>query len=183
MSKIFNLLQDLSSSKRWNNAYCTSTESVLEHTGFVVMYSYHLARKHDLSVLVTLSKALLHDVEEAKIGDIITPTKHDNHKIESQIYEVSKKAAKEICLDLFCGESYLLWEQSKDLRSSSGCIVAIADIAASVYKIRMEVNRGNVSFLEFTENTLNGLESLKTKVMKVLQCEVQDLIDTLMEIQ
>jgi len=180
--KIFKFIDDLSNLSRWSQAYCAKNESVLEHTGFVALYSLSICYKYKIHPDQVLIKALVHDVDEVITGDIPTPTKYANPKILSEIRKLEDDAAKLISDELFEGKIFKKWKDSKDLNTDSGCIIAIADCAGVVYKIWQEVNVGNKSFLQFIVNIERALYSLYDNVKPIYRDEIKILLRLLGEL-
>lgn len=180
---IFDVINKMSSLRRWSQAHCNRPESVLEHTAVVAMYSLHLASKHEANIGVVLQKAIIHDVDEIVTGDIPTPTKYANGDILHEIKKLERVAALEICNGSFFNGVFHQWENAKDLSTESGCIIAIADHAAVVYKIKQEVEIGNRSFLEFRDNIHQALQRIKPKVWEQFIEDIDILIGILGDIK
>jgi len=176
--KIFEFLDSLSACDRWSQAHRVRRESVLEHTGFVVLYSVHLACKYDVKsdILFTATlKSAVHDMEEALIGDIPTPTKYWSGEVTDAINEAGFSAAGLISDDLFTDDIFELWASSKDLMTKSGQIVAIADIASVVHKIQQEDSLGNKNFRKYIPNVLTALDSLMETESIIVKTECTNL--------
>ena len=154
---IMTYLDKMSTIKRWSQSHCTKSESVLEHTGFVAMYSIHMCYKYGIDPGPVLEKAILHDMEEVITGDIPTTTKYASDSISMSIKEIESDAALLISESLFFDNAFDIWNASKDVDTESGAIVSIADAAAVVHKILQEVSIGNRRFLEFKGNILKSL--------------------------
>ena len=174
--KIFELIDSMSCLTRWSQSHCTKKESVLEHTAFVAMYSYYMCCKYGIhNKGETLIKAIVHDIDEVVTGDIPTPTKYNNSRIREEIESIERVAAYDISTDIFDGDMYDYWSMAKDFGSDSGCIIAIADCAAVIYKIWQEINIGNKSFLKFIPNIKGALDKLESNVKVYFVEEIQYL--------
>lgn len=164
-------------------AKCLDSESVLEHTAFVALYSVKMCIDHKISdgeFLISMAKALLHDMEEVHTGDIATPTKYDNPDITEAIKKFERRAADRVAHEVFNSEfAYSMWSKSKDLNTVSGNIVLIADIAAVVHKIQKEVSLGNRTFLAYKSNILKALNDLQTDPRNRFAVDVLKLMDIL----
>ena len=181
--KIIKFANDMSSITRWSQMHCMKNESVLEHTGFVAIYSLHLAYKHSLPLNHILEKAVVHDMEEVLTGDIPTTTKYINKDILNQIKRIEYNAAGQISEDVFGGKMLNAWSQSKDIATQSGCIVAIADLAAVVCKIVQEVDLGNKKFLEFIPRITEALMDLVGIWKGKFNSDIFELIEVLESMQ
>ena len=90
---------------------------------------------------VALERATFHDVDEVVTGDIPRPTKYFSKESEKIFNEIAEQGIGQIIEELDIGGIGLKikanWESAKD--GPEGSIVAIADLAAVVYKIWEEV--------------------------------------------
>ena len=160
---------------RWSQVYSAKRESVLEHTAFVALYSYQMCCKYKIQGKereLTLIKALVHDVDEVVTGDIPTPTKYDNDTIRNEIEILERGAAAGISSAAFKGDMFQYWCSAKNITTESGCIIAISDAAAVVYKIWQETSVGNKSFKQFIPNIDKALLKIEAKVMPVFIPEI-----------
>jgi 5'-deoxynucleotidase YfbR-like HD superfamily hydrolase len=179
MSKIFRLCRDMAAVSRWSQAQCITEESVLEHTAFVAIYALRLAYKYDADVGDVLERAVVHDMEEAITGDITTPMKYYNTEITTAIKKIEDAAAVEISHNFFFGCMYHPWAKSKSLNDDAGCIVYIADTAASVYKLWIEKQLGNTTFGQYNENIRRRLVQVTKSFPEKFHGEIQTLIKEL----
>ena len=143
----------------------------------------HLAIKHGIDPGEVLQKAMIHDIDEVVTGDIPTPTKYDNVGILGEIRKLERKAAGDICNRVFDGNTFKLWDDAKDYKTDSGNIIAIADLAAVVYKIQQEVNRGNKSFILFIENIRDALMICRELSSSLYIDDIDELITTVEDIK
>lgn len=181
--KTFNLLNNLSNVYRWNNCYCSKPESVLEHSAFVAIYALRLSIKHGVDPENIILKALVHDIDEAITGDIVTPTKYSSVELYENIKQLEIRTARKISKEYFDDKIYDDWFYSKNLDTIEGSIVKVADSAAVVYKIWQEYNNGNKSFGAFIPNIRKSLERLIEKAHHDLYGDIKELIDFLEEIK
>lgn len=163
--------------------HCIKDESVLEHTGFVVMYSLYLCTKHGIDPRESVIKATVHDMEESEVGDISTPTKYANPNITHEIQILEESSAMRISHEIFSGKMHMYWVDAKDLDTESGCIVAIADLAAVAYKMRQEVDLGNSTFKRLIPRVYNSAKGLKETVKNKFIGDVADILDIIEEIR
>jgi 5'-deoxynucleotidase YfbR-like HD superfamily hydrolase len=88
-------------------------------------------------------KAVFHDVDEVVTGDIPRPTKYFSNESKQIFDKIASQGMKQIISELdiknqsSSQEIEKLWKNSKD--GDEGRIVALADLAAVVYKIWEEV--------------------------------------------
>ena len=146
--KLFSISQSMSAIKRYSQLHLLKSESVMEHTGFVCLFTYILCEKINsvsdeedkLNIGIALEKAVIHDIDEVVTGDIPRPTKYYS-KESSKIFEnIADDGIKQIISELdlgFQSRIELNWKTAKD--DSEGAIVALADLASVVYKLWDEV--------------------------------------------
>lgn len=126
-------------------------ESVLEHTGFVVLVCYSIGRKLKLSdadMGRLLISAACHDVDEVLTGDVARPVKYYS--------EASREIFVNIAVSGLCRLRDhlgidLVADHAAAKEDRVGSIVAIADVLAVVYKMWDEVlMRGNLSLTRYS---------------------------------
>jgi 5'-deoxynucleotidase len=181
MSKIFELARDMAAITRWSQAYCLKEESVLEHTGFVAVYALRLAYKHDVDIGEVMERAIVHDMEETITGDIPTPTKYSSPAMLDLIESLSVDAAVNISRNVFFGCMFRPWSKSKAI-DDAGRIVALADIAAVVYKIWIEQSLGNHNFHKYAPNIIARLYEMKGNFPEKFHGEINNLLDQMKEL-
>jgi 5'-deoxynucleotidase len=149
--KLFSVSQSMSSINRYSQINLLHPESVLEHTGFVCFFTYLMCEEINaccddkIDVGVALERATFHDVDEVVTGDIPRPTKYFSKESERIFNEIANQGIdqiiEELDVDSFSGDIGLKiktnWKNSKN--GPEGSIVALADLAAVVYKIWEEV--------------------------------------------
>lgn len=171
LKELNKVLGKLATTNRYSDTRLINPESVLEHTGYVAMLAMfivdELNRKgEELDALKVLKKALLHDIEEATIGDIINSTKYANNLVIEGIKQYSTDCAYNILDNLSKGyENFLLWTNSKT--EKEGLIIHLADKLAVVYKMEQEILKfGNLHLKEYMHPGLDqSLEDLKTETI------------------
>jgi 5'-deoxynucleotidase len=183
MLPIFDLCNSMASITRWSHATCLRSESVLEHTGFVAVYSYQLALKHGVSIGDCLEKAIVHDMEEVITGDIPTPTKYASDAMRESIATLETSAALAISKEVFSDQMFHAWSNSKSLGRIEGQIVYLADLAAVVYKILAEEQLGNRTFEEYRIGIAARLYIARDCVGDILNEDVDDLLRILGEMK
>ena len=76
--KLFSVSQGMSAIQRYSQLHLLKSESVMEHTGFVCLFTYTLCEEINsvsspndkLDVGMALQKAIVHDIDEVITGDI-----------------------------------------------------------------------------------------------------------------
>lgn len=162
---LFELLHQFTNIKRYSHTHLIKPENDMEHTGFVVMFCFIVALKmkdkgYTLDIGVLLSKAAIHDFEEAMTGDIIRTTKHANSEIQHAVKGVEARAITQI--QKFLGvDFHETWQTSKSI-DLEGELVGLADTAAVVYKCMTEIsifgNRGMNRVLEEITTVLRKMK-------------------------
>ena len=147
--KIFSISQSMSSINRYSQINLLHPESVLEHTGFVCLFTYltcseiNFSCKKKIDTGLALKKAVFHDVDEVVTGDIPRPTKYFSNESKNIFDKIASQGINQIISELDIKnnegsrEIEALWKNSKN--DDEGRIVALADLAAVVYKIWEEV--------------------------------------------
>ena len=147
--KIFSISQSMSSINRYSQINLLHPESVLEHTGFVCLFTYltcseiNFSCKKKIDTGLALKKAVFHDVDEVVTGDIPRPTKYFSNESKDIFDKNASQGINQIISELDIKnnegsrEIEALWKNSKN--DDEGRIVALADLAAVVYKIWEEV--------------------------------------------
>ncbi len=139
---------------RWATSRVSFPENVAEHSWFVCFYAMMVARwcatvhgygpimsdEHFLGVV--LQKAVLHDIEEARSGDIHRPFKYSNVALRESLKKAGLVAAEQTILPLTANQSekdelLRIWERAKD-DSPEGKIVRFADMLAVLAFLKQE---------------------------------------------
>ena len=124
---------------RYSQSKLMRDESVMEHIGNVAFMCCIIGEIHpNIDKLELLKRAILHDIEESRIGDIASPIKHDNPTLTSEIHKISHKSAERIFSDLGQPQLYETWVFSKD-DTLEGRALALVDVLSVVMKIYEEV--------------------------------------------
>ena len=164
LRQIFDLTTRLSAISRYSQTHLIKSESVLEHTGFVAISALLIATSLDVDINygMLLKKALVHDIDELATGDIPSPTKYANRKIQEAICEIEEENMKDISVKLYGDHSlYDVWRHAKD-SSIEGQIIRLCDILAVLHKVHLEVvvYRNNTIF-DHLRNVEKGLKAFK----------------------
>lgn len=156
--------------KRHTGAFTLHQESVAEHSYYVAMYAWMIARwvesrtdwKIDYQSL--LAAVLLHDLEEGYSGDFPYPFKlaDKTGAIKQASSEAMKLITKRLCPEDEDDQARLfsIWEGAKQIPALHGqnkhnpYIIELADFMALLSFVWQEVKNGNRSILDH----LTGLE-------------------------
>lgn len=142
---------------RWATSRVSFPENVAEHSWFVCFYAMMIARWY-VRVAIgneafqnnflgkVLQRAVLHDIEEARSGDIHRPFKHSTPELKKAMFNAAKEAAVQTLVPLTNGGSQSnelldIWENAKD-DSYAGRIVRFADLLAVLAFIKQEGKDG-----------------------------------------
>lgn len=133
----------------WKLSGVSVPESVADHTFAVAVLSMLLGDKLGLNTEKMMKMALIHDLVEAKLGDI---------HYESQLYlgkkaveTAEKKAAKDILFD----EYFLLWEEYTAKESKEAQIVSACDKLELYFQAVQYEKAGYQGLDHFWENVWN----------------------------
>lgn len=140
---LFGVVSGLASINRFSMVRLSRPESVLEHTGMVVLVCYFIRNqikqqlKIELDLGSLLSKAVVHDIDEIITGDIARPTKYSSVEVRQSLAKLESKGVSKIAFLL--DDAQLEYHHSNSKLGPEGLIVAVADLFAVVYKIWDEV--------------------------------------------
>jgi 5'-deoxynucleotidase len=145
-------------------------ESVAEHSYYTALYSHLIAyhvnskpahlRENDVGLPIqidigsVLSRALWHDMDEARSGDFPRPFKHSNPDLKAMLDTAAKMAMSQVLRDL-CDEPCQariasVWKTAKD-DSPEGRILDFADYLCVLAYMRQEYNAVNTTMAENAE--------------------------------
>lgn len=143
--------------------------SVAEHSYRVAMLSmlivddYNLKNHNKINSEEVLRKALIHDLEEVKMGDIPSPAKNVNKKVKKYLREIGYSLMEEEVLEGLPESIKLrylsLWNEDKD--GTSGEIIELADKLEGLYQSIKEVNASNDELEESLLSHISYFESEK----------------------
>lgn len=145
---------------RFSNSTRIKDESVAEHSFFTAYYSLILANhlktveNIQVDIATVLSRALVHDIDEAKSGDFVRHFKYEDPSLAEHISKVTRSSMRGAFNDVF-DNKYLVdsnykstlelqeyWENSK-ASGVEGDIVAFADFLSVLSYIMNEIDCGN----------------------------------------
>lgn len=143
--------------------------SVAEHSYRVAMLSmlivddYNLKNHSKINPEEVLRKALIHDLEEVKMGDIPSPAKNVNKKVKKYLREIGYSLMEEEILEGLPESIKLrylsLWNEDKD--GQTGEIIELADKLEGLYQSIKEINASNDELEESLASHISYFESDK----------------------
>lgn len=140
------LMSRLASLQRFSMERLSSRESVLEHVGQVALTSYAIAAellaldpRSGVNIRECVTRALVHDLEELKTGDIARPTKHSSPEAR-QLFERLADASIEMLREELMPSLPNFAEDMARCHGAakvgpSGAVVALADVLAVATKV------------------------------------------------
>jgi|SRR3990167_4542484 len=164
--------------RRYSSYPVIRQENVAEHSFWIAFYAYRIGKelqykyKEKVNYEALLEKAMLHDFEESKIGDVVRTFKYYNDAITTAMKDAEKKVTSDLFDELFEEEAskevFKKWEAAKDV-SLEGQIVMVSDMVCVFAYCIEEIELGN----KFAEKTLreaiDGFEKLvKTRIMSLV---------------
>lgn len=188
--------------RRYSSIHLLKEESVLEHTGFVCMFTYLVCLELNafntyVDLGKALSRAVIHDVDEVVTGDIPRPTKYfDSNSIET-FKKISEVGISSLIKEMDASDSVQLklredWDNSK--KDNEGMVVALADLASVVFKLWDEVILlGNKKMMmqcsdvdEYISEYLNSLKKSEfdknqTKIIEDICSELKIICEKIMK--
>lgn len=176
LSAVVQVTQPLSDISRFSRDFCFKDESVLEHTGFVVLYCLAMSERLIAEGLPVdqrklLRRAALHDTDEAGTGDINRGAKYSSPEAKAALDKFAAGFAEGYCNTFGGAEAFEDWQQDK-AGDIEGQIIRVADLAAVVQKVDLELNRlGNRSFEKVAEELRGYISEAIPKVEHPLLSE------------
>jgi len=168
IQNLLEILNQASNVKRYSRDFMFKEESLLEHIGFTAMFCMIIGRRlraqgHLVSMSSLLEAAVIHDVEEILTGDLPRPTKYSDPQVKAGLKAYERRCVERLQAVMKV-EILKDWENAKD-GDLEGRIVAVADIAAVVYKTMVEVAMfGNKSFLRVSEEIREEMERIISEI-------------------
>lgn len=175
---LFRMTNGLSTTRRYSQSRLHHEESVLEHTGFVVLVCSMVTHEcNDIApnyfdLGKVLSKATVHDLEEFITGDVPRPTKYFNPAAKAAFDAIAEHGMNTIMASMRmrpASASMIMddWRNAKSDRE--GLIVKIADMAAVVWKMWSEIiMMNNLSLMISCEKVPEYISELKDYIEATL---------------
>ena len=166
--KSFELMDKSRSIRRYSRDFVFRQESVLEHTGWVALWSYLLAKNLEREVGrdcvdygKLLSRAVVHDIDEVVTGDVPRTTKYSGPRVYNAMKELAERAVTDVAIEQKIDTLSETWMGSKDHDTLEGLIVSIADSAAVIYMCWVEIELlGNKSFQRVAKEAEQSIKEL-----------------------
>ena len=169
--KIIRFFEEVNSLKRikrsgWIVDKVKNPESVAEHSFRTALMCIFLGRGRNLNMERLLKMVLIHDIGEAKIGDIITYWRYDKAKSRNEKIKKERKALNEMLLGLENrDEIFSLWEEFENQKTEEAKFVKqIERLEMSLQALEYE-KEGNKNikkhYYQQTEETLTDPELIK----------------------
>lgn len=142
---------------RYSSIFVLHKESVAEHCFYVTLYATMIADELresgiDINIEAVMKKALFHDMEESRTGDVFRPFKYADPELKQRMEVQAKKEVAGILdrLNVSVQTRHAIlhhWKDSKD-DTMEGAIVAFADYLSVLSYMLQEINCSNSSMLE-----------------------------------
>lgn len=181
--ELFKISIDTATVTRYSNSKLIREESVMEHTGSVSFMCLILGRKiraagHAINIEDLLTRSLIHDIEESRIGDIANPTKYHNESIKSALDAVAAESMDIILNRISSNDLLPIWDQQKN-SSIEGRLLKFCDVLSVLLKIYEEVIiYHNYSLIKHAKNTIHFFESrLQEETNPVLKTYIEEAIE------
>lgn len=141
---------------RYSSIFVLHKESVAEHSYYVSLYALIIARElrargEQVNIESVLMRAIVHDIEECRTGDIFRPFKYANDELKKMIDEQAKKEIEGVFKKLNLSTSVVgileyHWEEAKG-DCIEGCIIAFCDFLSVLSYMLQEINCSNQTML------------------------------------
>ncbi len=180
--EFLSIVRTLGFIKRCSTTPVVKSYSVAEHSYYVALYSMVISRilgfKGDRFLRVMYEKALVHDLDECIVGDVIFTTHYNNPSFEKELALTREKKLRELLCNvsssiLSC-EIMDLWNSSKN--GMEGEIVKFADRLELMFYCLVEKRLGNSFVGNIFYNCYDTIE--KMKVFKFRK--IKDLVNNLL---
>lgn len=137
-------LRTLSVVPRWSIVHTTQVDTVSNHSFFVTFYAHMIGRviKWEGSRTYLLYAALLHDCEEAILGDLVSPIKKqiiDQEKADEYVNMKMQERMNGIVMEF----ADLTKDSSMRMLDEADLIIKAADRLDALLFLIMESRRGN----------------------------------------
>lgn len=170
---------------RFSTCRVLKKESVAEHSFYVAFYCLMIAwwcdnytEKADLNVAELLTKALLHDLDEAATGDVPRFFKYSDPILKQHLDEVAQKGVQLIAKMLWDNATAIsdiefCWKQAKN-DTPEGRILEFADFLSVLSYIWEEMRSSNLIMPEHLHGMREYYDKFTTKDFDFLRPLVED---------
>ena len=137
---------------RFSIYHVNRPETVAEHSYYVAYYAWKIAKDFEkagveIDIKKLLEKALVHDLEETKTGDIITHAKTP----------IIKQELKKISKEILPADIYNIWKDARD-ESIEGRIIEFVDNYEVLVYLLEEIKGGNKHMVSIFETQIRKLK-------------------------
>ena len=164
------LISDVGKLKRvqrtgWVRDGVKDAESVADHSYGVTFLAMTLAKKLKCNELKMIKMALVHDLGEAIVGDIVHGRgKKPNDKIRNNKINAEEKALKNMLLKTNYKEYYSLWQEYEKQTTKEAIILKQIDkieMAMQAYEYEKETGLNLQEYFDYTQIHLTHPELIK----------------------
>lgn len=182
---------------RFSTCHVVHHESVAEHSFYVTFYAMAIAdwcniravkddpdrKRPFVNIEAVLRQAVLHDLEEARTGDIYRPFKKASAELDGAIEQQASLELARIIDPLLDDDEFrrmwgFAWQLAKD-DSKAGRIVAFADFLSAVGYMLQEIRVSNSTMLEHTNSIRSYADRFNEKdfdFIRPLVDQVQEMV-------
>ncbi|MBU1976077.1 MAG: HD domain-containing protein [Nanoarchaeota archaeon] len=166
----FHTIGKLKQTKRegWVKMGISDVESVADHSFRTAVMTMILAKKYGLDELKCIKMALLSDLAESVIGDLITERGKEEIASVDEKFEKERNAMKELLAPLDDSDELIaLWEESERPTTPEGRFVKAMDKLEMAFQADEYKDPNNPDKLnEFFENADKYMENEELKKIK-----------------
>lgn len=167
--EFFHLAENLKKEKRkgWVERGVQDSESVADHSFRLALMALVFAERQGLNADKAVKMALLHDLPEAIVGDVISrPGDESNEELRKEKHCREEKAMKEILANLdkgLAGEFMALWQEFEERDSEEARLVFELDRLEATLQAEEYVKNGLVkarvqTFIDYANSRLRNQE-------------------------
>jgi len=150
---------------RCSGCFTVHKESVAEHSYYTTLYAMLIMQYlafDETAMLTGLMKAVVHDTEECRTGDIPRPFKYSNEAMRKHIEDAGRVASEQVLDEWFDGDredtrwcelSYC-WAYAKD-DTPPGWVVGFSDYLSVLSYAAQEILNGNRTLFQH----MGGIET------------------------
>jgi putative hydrolase of HD superfamily len=146
--------------KGWIKAGVKNPESVAEHVYGLTILSMLISDLKGLNVEKMLKLAVIHDLEEAVLGDLTPEEKKKKNNLKMLEEKAIKKVLSSLPLNLK-HKYYSLWLEYKNASSKEAKLIKELDKLEMVIQALLYEEKFNLNLEEFWETAETELEKLK----------------------
>lgn len=138
-------------------------ETVAEHSFYVTLFTrmicYDLEVSHNI-LIHSLTYALIHDIPEIEVGDIVHPAKEKN-----SILDVAVKTSERIAMSKIMPQFLNLYKDVNDgMYEQVRLIVQLADVLSVIQYALLEIKMGNKTINFILEDDLKRYSNIQDRI-------------------